>query len=288
MRRSTGGAPSRALRRAFTCLLPLLAASILASPAQAGVRSGAGVRAQAASTQAIAGVLSQATGLDPVAGDLRSGVRDGAARVRAVRRGGARAQLQPCQGPPARPRRPDVHPGVPRPPSGDRIGASGGSRVSRARARHAGMAPAGLRPDVPVADRRDRGHGGGRRRRRRPDRRGRSRGIPQHVWAAGVLVRERLLREGQPDRGYVIAPGPGPRLGARGVARPRRGLGAVPELPHPARGGLHRQRQRPRQGRDRGGAPARQPDLEQLERGLGDADPGAVHVSRGRGDRRDR
>jgi hypothetical protein len=65
MRRSTGGAPSRALRRAFTCLLPLLAASILASPAQAGVRPQAGVRAQAASTQAIAGVLAQATGLTP-------------------------------------------------------------------------------------------------------------------------------------------------------------------------------------------------------------------------------
>jgi hypothetical protein len=65
MRRSTGGAPSRALRRAFKCLLPLLAASILASPAQAGVRYGAGVRAQAASTQAVAGVLSQATGLTP-------------------------------------------------------------------------------------------------------------------------------------------------------------------------------------------------------------------------------
>ncbi len=66
MRRSTGGAPGRGLRRAFTCLLPLLAASILASPAQAGVRSAqAGSASQAASAQAIAGVLSQATGLTP-------------------------------------------------------------------------------------------------------------------------------------------------------------------------------------------------------------------------------
>ncbi|HUB03731.1 MAG TPA: hypothetical protein VMA76_01620 [Solirubrobacteraceae bacterium] len=59
MRRSTGGAPSRALRRAVTWLLPLLAAAVLATPAQAGVRS------QAAGAQAIAGVLSQATGLTP-------------------------------------------------------------------------------------------------------------------------------------------------------------------------------------------------------------------------------
>lgn len=59
MRRSTGLASGPWVARALTFLLPLLAASLLASPAQAGVR------AQAAGAQAIAGVLSQATGLAP-------------------------------------------------------------------------------------------------------------------------------------------------------------------------------------------------------------------------------
>ncbi len=59
MRRSTGLASGPGLRRAVTFLLPLLAAAVLATPAQAGVRS------EAAGAQAIAGVLSQATGLTP-------------------------------------------------------------------------------------------------------------------------------------------------------------------------------------------------------------------------------
>ncbi len=72
MRRSTGLASGPGLRRAVTFLLPLLAASVLATPAHAGVGSEAagaqaqaGVRSEAAGAQAIAGVLSQATGLTP-------------------------------------------------------------------------------------------------------------------------------------------------------------------------------------------------------------------------------
>ncbi len=59
MRRSTGPAVGPGLRRAVTFLLPLLAACISASPAWAGVRSGA------ATAGAIASALSQSTGLAP-------------------------------------------------------------------------------------------------------------------------------------------------------------------------------------------------------------------------------
>ena len=119
MRRSTGGAPSRALRRAFTCLLPLLAASILASPAQAGVRPQAGVRAQAASTQAIAGVLSQATGLTPsqvtseaACGPARPGFAQCDAEALVLSSNHTRVRPHVHGGL-------DLHPGVSRAPSGD-------------------------------------------------------------------------------------------------------------------------------------------------------------------------
>jgi len=59
MRRSTGLVSGRGLRRAVIFLLPLLAVCALASPEEATARS------QAASEQAIAGVLSQSTGLAP-------------------------------------------------------------------------------------------------------------------------------------------------------------------------------------------------------------------------------
>jgi len=78
MRRSTGLASGRGLRRAVTFLLPLLAVCALASPGEADARSHAqtGVRpesthrqdgggTQPATEQAIAGVLSQSTGLAP-------------------------------------------------------------------------------------------------------------------------------------------------------------------------------------------------------------------------------
>jgi hypothetical protein len=72
MRRSKGLALGPGLRRAVTFLLPLLAASVLATPAQAvvrpeaaGAQATAGVLSQATGAQAIAGVLSQATGLTP-------------------------------------------------------------------------------------------------------------------------------------------------------------------------------------------------------------------------------
>jgi hypothetical protein len=70
MRRSTGLASGRAFRRAVTFLLPLLAVCALTSPGAADARShvpwiGLGVRSQPATEQAIAGVLSQATGLAP-------------------------------------------------------------------------------------------------------------------------------------------------------------------------------------------------------------------------------
>ena len=59
MRRSTGLASGRGLRRAVTLLLPLLAVCAVASPGEAYARS------QAASERAIAGLLSQSTGLAP-------------------------------------------------------------------------------------------------------------------------------------------------------------------------------------------------------------------------------
>jgi hypothetical protein len=76
MRRSTGLASSPGLGRALIFLLPLLAACVFASPAQAGAGSRAttapaggaaraGVRSQAASEQAIASALSESTGLAP-------------------------------------------------------------------------------------------------------------------------------------------------------------------------------------------------------------------------------
>ena len=76
MRRSTGLASGPGLGRALTFLLPLLAACVLAAPAQAGAGSHAasataiggaraGVRSQPASEQAIASALWQSTGLTP-------------------------------------------------------------------------------------------------------------------------------------------------------------------------------------------------------------------------------
>ena len=59
-------------------------------------------------------------------------------------------------------------------------------------------------------------------------------------------------------------PGCGPRLGGGGIARPRRGLRAMPELPHPARRGqLARYRPGRRDGDRR--RRRRQPDLRQLD-----------------------
>ena len=278
MRRSTGGAPGRALRRALTCLLPLLAASILASPAQAGVRPQAGVRAQAASTQAIAGVLSEATGLAPsqvtseaACGPARPGfaqcdaqalvLSSNHARVRPHVHGGSTfTQVFPRAAPPFRRCGPPV-PGQRRPSPSTPAWLA-----------------AGVRPDVPLPDGRGRRYGGGRRRRRRPDRRVRSGRVPRHIWTAGLFVLRAAAsrRSMSPERRRHCRRRT--RLGARGVARPRRGLGALPELPHPARRGLDRQHRRPRQRRDRGGAPARQPDIEQLERSLWDADRRPVHL----------
>ena len=69
MRRSTRLAAGLWLRRVLTFLLPLLAVSALVCPGQAAARSQTGsqgsARARAASEQAVAGVLSESTGLAP-------------------------------------------------------------------------------------------------------------------------------------------------------------------------------------------------------------------------------
>ncbi len=100
MGRSTRLASGPGLRRAITCLLPLLAAGALASPAQAGVRS------QAVSRQAIASALSQSTGLAPsqvtsqdVCGPARPGFATCDAEVLVLRSNHARVRPNVHGGP---------------------------------------------------------------------------------------------------------------------------------------------------------------------------------------------
>ena len=86
----------------------------------------------------------------------------------------------------------------------------------RPRGGHARLPPAGLRPHLPVADRRGLGHGGDRRRLRRPQRPGRPGHLPQHLRPAAVHDRQRLLHQGQPERrARRRCPAPRARTGRR-------------------------------------------------------------------------
>ena len=123
----------------------------------------------------------------------------------------ARAGIAPAYSPGAAPRRPRP---TPRPSCSRRTT----SPISRRRA--------------------GRRHGGDRRRLRRPRPPSpTSARLPRDLRAARVHDRERLLPEGQRERRSSPLPAAEHRLGGRGIARPRRGLRALPELPHPARRG---------------------------------------------------
>ena len=108
---------------------------------------------------------------------------------------------------------------------------------------------AGARPD-----RRD------RRRLRRPERRGRPRASTAPQYGLPRLHDgQRLLQEGQPERRQGSYPAGNAGWGAGDLARPRHGLGDLPELPHPARrGDIERQRQ-PRHGGEHGRARSARP-----------------------------
>ena len=69
-----------------------------------------------------------------------------------------------------------------------------------------------------------------RRRLRRPERRVRPRDLPHPVRPAGLHDGQRLLPEAQPERRDQPAAGRRHRLGRRDLARPRHGLGRLPEL----------------------------------------------------------
>ena len=109
-------------------------------------------------------------------------------------------------------------------------------------------------------DRRD------RRRLRRPERRERPEHLSQQLRAAGVHDRQRLLQEGQPERRDEPASGGEHRLVVGDHARPRDGLGDLPELPHPARRGEQPDHREPRHRRQHGGRAGRGRRLEQLRR----------------------
>ncbi|HUA70929.1 MAG TPA: hypothetical protein VMA96_07605 [Solirubrobacteraceae bacterium] len=125
MRRSTGVASGRGLRRAVTFLLPLLAVCVLASPGEADARS------ESASEQAIAGVLAQSTGLTPsqvTSADTCAPARPGFAHCDAqalvLRSNHARV-------------RPEVHGG----PTFTQVFPAGGRGLPSARPANAGASP---------------------------------------------------------------------------------------------------------------------------------------------------
>ena len=89
-------------------------------------------------------------------------------------------------------------------------------------------------------DRRD------RRRVRRPERRERPEHLSQQLRATRVHDRQRLLHEGEPERRDEPASGGEHRLVVGDHARPRDGLGDLPELPHPARRGQQPNHRQPR------------------------------------------
>ena len=136
MRRSRGLASGRGLRRAVTFLLPLLAVCALASPGEAAARSHAGGtpagdRAQPATEEAIAGVLSQSTGLAPsqvtsaaACGPARPGYAQCEAQALVLRSNHARV-------------RPNVHGG----PTFTQVFPAGRRGIPSARPANAGAAP---------------------------------------------------------------------------------------------------------------------------------------------------
>ena len=225
MRRSTWTASGPWLRRAVIFLLPLLAVCALASPGEANARSrrpggqdgvssrraderggapsqAAGAGSRAATEQAIAGVLAESTGLNPSQVTSESecpSAGPGFARCDAealvLRSGHAHVRPNVHGGPTFTQVFPHGRRGI---PSARPADASGAAPPEPG---HPGLAATGLRPDLPLADRRRWGHGGDRRRRRGPERRGGLGSVPERVRIAGVHDRERLLQAGQRERG---------------------------------------------------------------------------------------
>ena len=72
------------------------------------------------------------------------------------------------------------------------------------------------------------------------ERRGRPRRLPHDLRPAALHDGERLLQEGEPDRHGEPAAGGGQGLGDGDRARPRHGVGDLPELQDPPRRGEHR------------------------------------------------
>ncbi len=215
----------------------------------------------------------------PGTGDLTPGLPAARPRPRHLRRAGRRAALDRRARPPARREVPLAGPRE----AEDRLRSSAGvrDRGQPAPGGHARLSPAGLRPVLPVGERRGWRHDGGRGRLQRSDRRVGSLHLPLVLRPARLHDVKQLLPEGRAERDFIV-PGAERGLGAGDRPRPRRRVGDLPEMPHSARGGQLQQLLRSSGGHADRGQQGSGPDLGQLVGCLEQRAVGVRHLPGGR------